>query len=215
MRDKHHPERPTGRDPRPARGRPTKSELRMKTIFTTGEVAEICKISQQTVIRCFDSGRLKGFRVPGSRFRRIPREALIELMKENQIPLEHLESGKSRVLIVDDDPAIVEMLEDLLSRDGRFEVHAAANGFDAGLFTQQLQPDVVLLDYMLPDINGNVVCQRIKADPNLAGTRIIVISGATNPDEIQALEAAGMDAFFKKPFNIDQLISKISELVSV
>ena len=48
----------------------------MKTVFTTGEAAKICKVSQQTIIRCFDSGQLKGFRVPGSRFRRIPREAL-------------------------------------------------------------------------------------------------------------------------------------------
>ena len=46
----------------------------MKTVFTTGEAAKICKVSQQTIIRCFDSGQLKGFRVPGSRFRRIPRD---------------------------------------------------------------------------------------------------------------------------------------------
>ena len=53
----------------------------MKTVFTTGEAAEVCKVSHQTIIRCFDSGRLKGFRVPGSRFRRIPREALIAFLR--------------------------------------------------------------------------------------------------------------------------------------
>ena len=83
----------------------------MKTVFTTGEVADICKVSQQTVIRCFDSGKLKGFRVPGSRFRRIPRESLMQFMKENQIPLDNLNSGKKRILAVDDDEAILEMLE--------------------------------------------------------------------------------------------------------
>jgi excisionase family DNA binding protein len=56
---------------------------RMKTVFTTGEAAKICKVSQQTIIRCFDNGQLKGFRVPGSRFRRIPREALYKFMKDN------------------------------------------------------------------------------------------------------------------------------------
>ena len=56
----------------------------MKTVFTTGEAAEICKVSQQTIIRCFDSGRLKGFRVPGSRFRRIPREALLQFMVHDE-----------------------------------------------------------------------------------------------------------------------------------
>ena len=57
-----------------------------KTVFTTGEAARICKVSQQTIIRCFDNGTLKGFRVPGSRFRRIPREQLFQFMKENGIP---------------------------------------------------------------------------------------------------------------------------------
>ena len=66
----------------------------MKTVFTTGEAAKICKVSQQTIIRCFDSGQLKGFRVPGSRFRRIPRELLYKFMKENGIPTDALESGK-------------------------------------------------------------------------------------------------------------------------
>ena len=54
-----------------------------KKIFTTGEAAEVCKVSQQTIIRCFDSGRLKGFRVPGSRFRRIPRDELLRFMNDN------------------------------------------------------------------------------------------------------------------------------------
>ena len=72
----------------------------MKTVFTTGEAAEICKVSQQTIIRCFDSGRLKGFRVPGSRFRRIPREALLQFMKDKygqQLPsVISLATGPSR-----------------------------------------------------------------------------------------------------------------------
>ena len=66
----------------------------MKTVFTTGEAAKICKVSQQTIIRCFDSGQLKGFRVPGSRFRRIPRDVLYRFMKDNGIPTDALESGK-------------------------------------------------------------------------------------------------------------------------
>ena len=70
----------------------------MKTVFTTGEAAKICKVSQQTIIRCFDNGQLKGFRVPGSKFRRIPREALYKFMKDNGIPTEALESGKRKVL---------------------------------------------------------------------------------------------------------------------
>ena len=78
----------------------------MKTVFTTGEAARICKVSQQTIIRCFDNGQLKGFRVPGSRFRRIPRESLYRFMKDNGIPTDALESGKRKILVVDDDESL-------------------------------------------------------------------------------------------------------------
>src|SRR3972149_12164832 len=103
----------------------------MKTVFTPGEAAKICKVSQQTIIRCFDSGQLRGFRVPGSRFRRIPRELLYRFMKDNSIPTDALESGKRKVLVVDDDQELVELITDVLEKDGRFEGRVANNGVDA------------------------------------------------------------------------------------
>ena len=193
----------------------TMTDLSSKKIFTTGEVARICKVSQQTVIRCFDKGRLSGFRVPGSRFRRIPREALVAFMKANGIPSNHLYTGKKRILIVDDDAAIVEMLVELLTRDGRFEVRTAATGYDAGILTEQFRPDAILLDFKLPDINGTAVCRSIRANPNYAGTRIIAMSGVADPDEIAELRAAGADEFIRKPFEIQMLIDRTAELVQV
>jgi two-component system, OmpR family, response regulator len=186
----------------------------MKSVYTTGEVAEICKVSQQTVIRCFDSGKLRGFRVPGSKFRRIPRESLMLFMKENSIPLDNLPSGKKRVLVVDDDEAILEMLMELLERDGRFEVRVAHGGYEAGMMTQEFRPDAIVLDYKLPDIDGNRVCRTIRANPDFAETRIIIISGVADPDEINELRAAGADDFLKKPFQIDELIARIMQLVN-
>ena len=191
------------------------SEELMKTVFTTGEAAEICKVSQQTIIRCFDSGRLKGFRVPGSRFRRIPREALIAFMKDNGIPPDSLDSGKTKVLVVDDDPEIVELFVDVLERDGRFEVKTASTGYDAGMITQEFNPDLIILDYMLPDINGNVVCKTIRQKPEFEHTKIIIVSGVVNQDEINELLKAGADEFVKKPFNIEKLIERIGELLAV
>jgi excisionase family DNA binding protein len=187
----------------------------MKTVFTTGEAAEICKVSQQTIIRCFDSGRLKGFRVPGSRFRRIPREALVAFMKDNGIPPDSLDNGKKKILVVDDDPEIVELFVDVLERDGRFEVKTASTGYDAGMITQEFGPDLIILDYMLPDINGNVVCQTIRQKPELEHTKIIIVSGVVNQDEINDLLKSGADEFVKKPFNIEKLIQRIGELMTV
>ncbi|HEV8377297.1 MAG TPA: response regulator, partial [Tepidisphaeraceae bacterium] len=185
------------------------------TVFTTGEAAEVCKVSQQTIIRCFDSGRLKGFRVPGSRFRRIPRDALLAFMKENGIPADSLNNGKRRVLVVDDDPEIVELFVDVLERDGRFEVKTASSGYDAGMLTQEFNPDLIILDYMLPDINGNVVCQTIRQNPAFEHVKIIIVSGVVNQEEINDLLKSGADEFVKKPFNIEKLIERVGELLEV
>lgn len=186
-----------------------------KTVFTTGEVASICNVSQQTIIRCFDNGRLKGFRVPGSRFRRIPVDALRAFMRENEIPLENLESGKKKVLVVDDDANIVDMMKDLLERDGRFEVRTAESGYDAGILTEQFRPDMMLLDFKLPDINGNVVCRRIRSNSAYQHMKIVIVSGVADPTEVEELMAAGADEFIKKPFAVDKVIQKMADLLSL
>lgn len=184
-----------------------------KSVFTTGEVAKICSISQQTVIRCFDSGKLGGFRVPGSRFRRIPRTHLIKFMRENNIPIQDLDPATKRVLIIDDDRAIVELLSEVLGEDGRFEVRTGLTGFQAGVLARGFLPDVILLDFKLPDINGNVVCATIRETAELSHTKIIIISGVADRDEIEQLTRAGADAFIKKPFDIHAVITQIVTLV--
>lgn len=187
--------------------------MKRKAVYTTGEAAEACRLSQQTIIRCFDSGQLKGFRVPGSKFRRIPHDKLVEFMNENGIPFDGLDSGLIRVLVVDDDPEIEELFVEALNADGRFEVATARTGYDAGVMTEQFRPGVVVLDYLLPDINGNVVCQTIRKNPELAGIKILIISGMVNPAEVDSLMAAGADDFLKKPFNIEKVKERILKLV--
>lgn len=191
------------------------TELATKTVFTTGEAAEICKISQQTIIRCFDSGRLNGFRVPGSKFRRIPREELMRFMRDNQIPTDMFENGKRRILVVDDDEQIVELFVDMLSRDKRYTIKTAFTGYDAGLMTEQFKPDLMILDYMLPDINGNMVCKTVRENPKLSAMKIIIVSGVVNQEEVDDLLKAGADDFVKKPFNIEKLLVRIDELLEV
>jgi len=188
---------------------------KVKDLYTTGEAADVCKVSQQTIIRCFDSGRVEGFKVPGSRFRRIPRQSLIKFMKDNNIPLDNLDAGKRRILIVDDDAEILELLTDVLSRDGRFETKTASSGYEAGIQTQQFRPDLILLDYMLPDVNGNVVCRIIKSNPEFENTKIIIVSGVVKQDEIEGLLKAGAEGFIKKPFNIVELTDKITSVLKL
>ena len=186
-----------------------------KTVFTTGEAAKICKVSQQTIIRCFDNGSLKGFRVPGSRFRRIPRDHLYSFMKENGIPTDALESGKRKVLIVDDDVDLVELMVDAFARDGRFDIKTANNGFDAGMQVREFRPDVVVLDVMLPDINGKEVCQRVRSDDTMKSLKIICISGMVEQDKIQDLLMAGADDFMNKPFDVEKLLERSCQMLEM
>lgn len=186
-----------------------------KTVFTTGEAAKICKVSQQTIIRCFDNGSLKGFRVPGSKFRRIPRDQLFAFMRDNGIPTDALESGKRKVLIVDDDEELVELLSDVFEKDGRFEVKTANNGFDAGMQVREFRPDLVVLDVMLPDINGKEVCQRIRSDETLEAVKIICISGMVEQDKVAELRMAGANDFMHKPFNVDRLLDRACDLLEI
>ena len=187
----------------------------MKTVFTTGEAAKICKVSQQTIIRCFDSGQLKGFRVPGSRFRRIPREALYRFMKDNSIPTDALESGRRRILIVDDDQGVVDLIAEVLGTDNRFESKIVNNGFGAGMLAKEYHPDLIILDVMLPDINGQAVCELIRKDPTMSDIKIICISGMVEEDKIAELKASGADDFLHKPLDIDELLRRICRLLDI
>jgi len=186
-----------------------------KTVFTTGEAAKICKVSQQTIIRCFDNGSLKGFRVPGSRFRRIPREQLYSFMRDNGIPTDALESGKKKLLIVDDDQDLVELISEGFERDGRFDIRSVNNGFDAGMGVREFRPDLVILDVMLPDINGKEVCQRVRSDAALDMVKILCISGMVEQEKVAELKAAGADDFMQKPFSIEDLIERSCDLLDI
>ena len=186
-----------------------------KTVYTTGEAAKICKVSQQTIIRCFDNGSLKGFRVPGSRFRRIPRDQLFSFMRDNGIPTDALESSKRKLLIVDDDQDLVDLMSDVFKSDGRFEIRTANNGFDAGMLVKEFRPNLVVLDVMLPDINGKEVCQRVRMDPTMEQVKVICISGMIEQDKIAELRDAGANDFMNKPFAVEKLVERCCQMLEM
>ena len=134
--------------------------------------------------------------------------------QEMKAPLESLYHWHT-VLIVDDDPEIVSLMTEWLEGDGRFEVRSAGTGYDAGLETERFRPALIVLDFMLPDINGNIVCRRIRDTPELADTRILCVSGVVEADEIEGLRAAGADDFLKKPFDLHELVRRIESLLDM
>ena len=132
-------------------------------------------------------------------------------MKFNQFNLDaRLHEGIKRAGFSEATPIQEQAIPAALS--GQDLIATAQTGYDAGVVTQQFKPDIVVLDYMLPDVNGNVVCRTIRENPELTHIKILIISGMVNPAEVDKLMDAGADEFIKKPFNIEHVIERMLEL---
>lgn len=183
---------------------PSLEHLRDKSIFTTGEAAELCRVSQQTIIRCFDNGRLHGFRVPGSKFRRIPRAELIRFMRENEIPLGLLGETKHTALLVDDDPETVRRIEESLASDAEWSLVVATNALEAGMELERSTPDLMIVDAALPDLDPASAFGRIRRRERFAGLRIVFTGGAGDEERLRSARLAGGEVL-RKPFEMDSL----------
>jgi excisionase family DNA binding protein len=186
-----------------------------KDVLTTGEVAKICNVAPRTVSKWFDSGALHGYRIPGSKDRRIPINQLIRFMKQHGMPLNGLMTGCTRILIVDEEQDIVEVLEKILEDEAKYEVEVARGGFQAGVAAEKFRPHVILLDMHLADVDGQVVAKQVKNNPDLQLTKVIAMSGKMTDDEAKALLANGFDGFLRKPFHVRQVIEAVEDAMAV
>jgi excisionase family DNA binding protein len=180
-----------------------------KEVLTTGEVAKICNVAPRTVSKWFDSGTLKGYRIPGSRDRRIPTGELVKFMKAHGIPLEGIASGRTRVLIVDDEKEIVEVMERILTEQTSYEVKTALSGFQAGMECERFKPHVILLDIHLGEGDGRQFADMVRKNEHLTFTKIVAMSGKLTDGQAQGLRGQGFDGFLKKPFQLRQVVESI------
>jgi excisionase family DNA binding protein len=162
-----------------------------KEVLTTGEVAKICNVAPRTVSKWFDSGSLKGYRIPGSRDRRIPSAELIKFMKAHNIPLEGVSSGRTRVLLVDDETEITDTLVKILGEQTNYEVRVAASGFAAGVEAERFKPHVMLLDIHLNDGDTKAFVEMVRKSENLQFTKIVAMSGKLTDGQAYGLRGQG------------------------
>ena len=181
--------------------------------FTTGEVAVLCHVTIPTVIKWIESEELEGFKIPGSKNRRITRDSLVQFMNKYNIPTTELEKGKPRILVVDDEIHILELFRALLQEE-KFEVRLVSRGFDAGI-AKEFRPDLVILDILLPDIDGRQVCQYVRQMPEMKQVKILGISGyVKNEQDEQDLVQKGFDEYVGKPFDNEVLMEKVYRLLN-
>ncbi len=145
-----------------------------KTVFTTGEAAEVCNVSQQTIIRSFDAGRLSGFKVPGSKFRRIPREELVRFMRANGMPLDVIAARSTRVLAICDGSLGADLRRTFEGSEG-VELTVCEDGFEGGLLCERLRPACVVLDAMVLGDRLSHACRACRGGEGSEGVLILVV----------------------------------------
>ena len=187
----------------------------MKDVLTTGEVARICGVAPRTVTKWFDAGQLRGFKIPGSRDRRIPRESLVRFMKAYGIPLRGLDGGCTRVLIVDAEYDAADALRAALENSFDYEVQVASGVFEAGLLARQNRPHVLLLDTSLPGLNPREMRQALRADPELVATRVVAVEAQPSDERVRLRLSEGFDACLAKPYHLATTVRVIEEATDI
>jgi excisionase family DNA binding protein len=187
-------------------------QSKTKTIYTTHEVSRLLHVNPRSVINWIEQSLLSSYRTPGGH-RRIRREDLLAFLRKHQIPTPaSLVEGKFSVLIVDDEEEIVGIIKSYFQRQGGYEISSASDGITALIEVGRVKPDLLILDIMIPGVDGVEVCRRIKAD-QANKTAIIAVSGVAD-SEVKILQA-GADSFMPKPVDLDKLNSEARRLLRI
>ncbi|HCC46911.1 MAG TPA: hypothetical protein DEQ38_02150 [Elusimicrobia bacterium] len=186
----------------------------MKKFLTTSEAAEICGVAHTTVIRWITDGKLKAHETPGGH-RRIDREELLDFLHQFKIPVpQSLADSRYRILVVDDDREVLAMLGRVFSEYGEtIELHTTASGMEALVLLGQSRYDLLILDVVMPEMDGMQVCSTIKTNPDISGIRIIVITGHQLSEEQEEYLKKNAEAVMYKPLQPTLLLEKVKDLM--
>ncbi len=180
--------------------------------YTTFYIGKICGVYPTTVANWIDDGKLKAFTTPGGH-RRVGAKVLKEFLEKYNVPLsdELAFEDRKKVLVVDDDNAVIKVILRILAKDKNYEVHSASDGFQAGNLFGEIKPALVILDIKLPGIDGFEVCRMIrKKNKNV---KIIAITGYDSEETRKKIIASGADVYLPKPFKAEELLTKVRALI--
>lgn len=186
-----------------------------KNVLTTGDVAKICNVAPRTVSKWFDNGRLKGYRIPGSKDRRIPVNELVRFMKANDMPLDAVPVGKMRILIVDSNQETALNLAGNLSSKADYDVKTVTSEFETGFIAQKFSPHVLLVNLLSYNIDAIKICKTIRDDEDLQTIKVIAITNELRADKANKLLQKGFDAYVTDSADIAEMIRIIEETTAI
>lgn len=184
---------------------------REEKAYTTFEAAKICHVTHHSIKNWIKQGLIKASRTPGGHYRIL--ESDLDAFREeyDMFPREK-GSAKKRVMIVDDDPDALALMEKILTDEG-FDLIKVSNATEVGLKAAQLSPDLILLDFLMPEINGFEVCKALRENELTRSTPIMAVTCLTKERDIERIFACGADEYLAKPFKVEQLLEKVRELI--
>jgi len=186
-------------------------------IFTVSQASKYSGVAPKTIINWIEAGYINAYKTVGGH-RRIKKEDLDRFLKEHNMPAfdESALEMRKKILVVDDDKIIVETIVQSLEEDEHgYEIISAADGFEAGIQVSHFKPDLVILDIMMPDINGYEVCKKIKSSSETRDIKIIVLSAYLDDENYKKMKEYGADACFSKPLPLPELKEQVAKLLDV
>ena len=184
---------------------------REERAYTTFEAAKICHVTHHSIKNWIKQGLIKASRTPGGHYRILEKD--LDAFRE-QYDMFPREKGptKKRVMVVDDDPDALSLIERILTDEG-FELIKVSNATEVGLKAAQLSPDLILLDFLMPEINGFEVCAALRGSELTRSTPIMAVTCLTKEKDIERIFACGADEYLAKPFKVDDLLNKVRDLI--
>lgn len=189
----------------------------MDDVLTVFQASKYCNVSPKTIINWIDAGHIEAYKTVGGH-RRIKKSDMEDFMRKQGIPIpeEQIVSERRRILIVDDDQIIVETIVQALEEEEYdYEIISASDGFEAGLQVNHFRPHLLILDIMMPDINGYEVCKKVKENEETKGTKIIVLSAYLDDEKFEKMKEYGADLCFSKPLPLPQLKKEVAEALGL
>jgi len=193
----------------------TREMAKGKNVLTTGDVARICNVAPRTVSKWFDSGQLKGYRIPGSKDRRIPLSELLRFMKAHNIPTGALPVGKLRILIVDGNEHAASVLADSLQTKADYEIRTVRSSFETGVIAQKFAPHVILINLLAKDIDAAAICKSVRLDEDLQTIKVIALANHLRDSEAAALLQKGFDGYVSDSADVSQVIKRVEEATAI
>jgi excisionase family DNA binding protein len=186
-----------------------------KNVLTTGDVAKICHVAPRTVSKWFDNGQLRGYRIPGSKDRRIPVNELIRFMKVHNMPTSELAVGRIRVLIADSNVKTASALADILRSKAEYDVQIVQSNFETGSVIQKFTPHVLLISLLAEGIDASAVCKGIRENEDLRTIKIIALVNNLSDSESAALLQKGFDGYVAYAADAVEVIKRIEEAIAI